>query len=125
MEVSFLRQVKRDYPECNPQPAPLHLDRHFSTDVLLEIDGRIVPVALTRRGHDFDGIVSDWEKASRRWKHWVEVVIEQDDPESEQLAIDNAMDWLTNEFSRLLKEHEESYYMLTALAEGVVETELG
>jgi hypothetical protein len=125
LEVSFLRQAQQDYPECNPQKAPLDLDRHFSTDVLLEIGGRIVPIGLTRRHYDFDGIISDWAKASRRFTHWVEVVVPDQEPEEEQLAIDNAMDWLTNEFARHIEEYEKSYVYLTALAEGVVDTELG
>jgi hypothetical protein len=125
LEVMFLQQVMRDYPECEARPASPQLDQHFSTDVLLKLGGRIVPIALTRRGHDFDKIVRDWEKASRRFKHWVEVVIEQDDPRAEELAIDNAMDWLTNEFARHIEDYERSYVYLTALAEGVIDTQLG
>jgi hypothetical protein len=124
LEIQFLLQAKRDYDELNPQAANQQLDRHYATDVLLQRNGRVIPVALTRREHDWDKIERDWSKASKRWNHWVEVVVEQDSPEREALAIDNALEWLNTQYETEIKGKEKAFFLLVALAEGVVQTDL-
>jgi hypothetical protein len=124
LEFQFLLQAKRDYEELKPRKADETLDKRYATDVLLERNGRVIPIALTRREHDWDKIERDWEKASRRWDHWVEVVVEQDEPDRESLAIDNALEWLNTQYETEIQGKQKAFFVLVALAEGVVQTDL-
>jgi hypothetical protein len=112
LESAFLTQAGRDYPELNPRPATLEMDMHHGTDVVLEWEGRFVPIGLTRK-MEVEKVLRDASKASRIWDFWVEVIVPSH--EDEDTAIDNALSYLANE----MKEENAGFFALTSTATGV------